>query len=330
MPIINKITESAFYKKNIHMFREALKRFMTSLFIFLIMLGVTYVIMSPVLRIVMNAIRHEADLSNSKVFLIPGQFTFQNFQLAFDFMRYPEILFFTMWFCLLITFFQLLICSLAGYGFARFRFPGRVLLFAGVVATIIIPVQVFLTPLYMQLRFFDVLGIIKLITGDTLNLHRTLWPVILTSATGMGIRSGLYVFIFRQFFRQLPKELEEAALIDGAGAARTFFTVMLPNASPALITVGLFSLVWQYNDTFFVNMFMSGNVFMSTMMVNLPGVIQNATFLQNGGWVGSPSNQFIYLIINAGVIIGMAPILITYFVLQRYFMEGIERSGIVG
>jgi len=199
-----------------------------------------------------------------------------------------------------------------------------------VILTIVVPVQTILTPLYMTIRSFDVLGIIKLINGAPLNLLRTLWPMILMSGFGMGIRSGLYIYIFRQFFRGLPKELEEAALIDGAGAARTYLTVMLPNAVPAIITVAMFSMVWQYNDTYFLNTFMAGHDFISNRIANVAHAMNEARWIRIGGWASQENEQFVNMVTNAAMLLGMAPIALLYFIMQRYFIEGIERSGIVG
>src|SRR5690606_4009428 len=111
---------------------------------------------------------------------------------------------------------------------------------------------------------FDVLGIISLFNdGKGVNLLNTYWPSVITSATAIGLKAGLFIYIFRQFFKGLPKEIEEAALIDDASGIQTFVRIMLPNAVPPIITVVLFCFVWQYNDTFYTTLFMSGMELMS-------------------------------------------------------------------
>ena len=172
-------------------------------------------------------------------------------------------------------------------------------------------------PLFMQFRYFSFLGFNE-------NLINTYAPITLLSVFGMGLRSGLYIFIYRQFFRGLPMEIEEAALIDGAGEIRTFFTVMLPNASSAIITVAMFSFVWQYNDTFYASMFMTA---LPSLPSQLSGLFQS--FYTN------PINykydiMMTQMVVEAGVLLAIIPILTVYLVMQRFFMEGIERSGIVG
>jgi multiple sugar transport system permease protein len=139
---------------------------------------------------------------------------------------------------------------------------------------------------------------------------------------GMGLRSGLYIFIFRQFFRGLPKEIEEAALIDGASTLGTFIRVMLPNATPAIITVTVFSLVWQYNDTYYSSMLMNQ---INLIAVRLVSVGANFGI---GEDIADPNRM--KLVTHAAIVLGITPIVTIYMLLQRRFMEGLERSGIVG
>ena len=110
-----------------------------------------------------------------------------------------------------------------------FRFPGSGLIFAMAIFTLIVPPQLIVVPMYLNFRFFNLAG---LLGSHSFNLMGTYWPFILLSLTATGFRNGLYIFIMRQFFRGLPKELEEAAVIDGAGMFRTFFSVMLPGSVP--------------------------------------------------------------------------------------------------
>jgi multiple sugar transport system permease protein len=143
------------------------------------------------------------------------------------------------------------------------------------------------------------------------------------TALGCGLRSGLYIYIFNQFFRGLPKEIEEAAFVDGAGVWYTYFKIMLVNATPAVITVAVFSMVWQFNDTFFAKLFLiSEDVVISKKISILQATIANDYKILD------TAIQELYL--NAGIILVILPILIIYLLLQRYFIEGVERSGIVG
>jgi multiple sugar transport system permease protein len=140
---------------------------------------------------------------------------------------------------------------------------------------------------------------------------------------GCGVRSGLYIYIFNQFFRGLPKEIEEAAFVDGCGTWYTYFGIMLRNSMPAVITVTVFSIVWQFNDTFYAKLFLiSENVVISKKISSLQSTIANLDKVLD------PTIQELYL--DAGILLVILPIIIIYLLLQKNFIEGVERSGIVG
>jgi len=222
-----------------------------------------------------------------------------------------------------ITIVQVFVCSMVGYGFARFDFPFKKLLFGCVVVMIVIPGHTIMLPLYETFKMFDPLGLMTAFFGGPVNLMGTTWPMYIMSFLGCGVRAGLYIYIFNQFFRGLPKEIEEAAFVDGAGVWYTYFRIMLVNAMPAVVTVTVFSLVWQFNDTFYSNLFLIGeDVVISKRIATLQAVIANQDKILN------VTIQELYL--HAGIILILLPIVIIYLLLQRYFIEGVERSGIVG
>ena len=160
-------------------------------------------------------------------------------------------------------------------------------------------------------------------TFRSMDLMRSTWPMYILSIFGVGLRSGLFIYIFNQFFRGLPKEIEEAAFVDGANTAYTYFFIMLVNAMPAVITVTVFSLVWQYNDMFYAKLFQIPN---SALLAR-----QLSTLQSNIGANLKIMNVRIQkLYVNAGVVLVMLPILLIYLLLQKRFVEGVERSGIVG
>ena len=133
------------------------------------------------------------------------------------------------------------------------------------------------------------------------------------------------IFIFRQFFKGLPKELEDAAYLDGCGSLRTFVQVMIPNASSSFLTVFLFSVVWYWNDYYVSSTFFTKNQTIALMLKNLSTLLSQQLF--NNADV-SPREQIVWM--EAGCLISILPILIMYVFLQKYFTEGIERSGLVG
>ena len=296
---------------------DKLRGFIINFCIAVILIGTSYIILTPILSSLSHAFMHHEDLRNPMIFMIPENFTLYNMRNAFEHMAYIQALTNTLIYSLGMALLHVLIGSLVGYGFARFRVPGEKILFIILITTIVVPVHAYIVPLFMQFRFFNILGF-------EFNLISTYYPMILMTLGGVGLRSGLFIFIYRQFFRGLPKEIEEAALIDGAGIFRTFFRVMLPNSLAPTLTVLLFSLVWHYNDMFYLGMLMPGTFLMPVALTSLEWNYRWATAVTHSDW------GQISLVMYAGVILVIAPVLTIYFLLQRYFLEGIERSGIVG
>ncbi len=299
------------------------KAFLLSVFKFMILLGISYIILGPVINIISNSFYSASDVYNPSVFLFPLKPNTDNYRLSFLRLDYFKTLGWTLFYVATITLIQIFIASMCGYGFARFDFPFKKLLFAFVIVTIVLPAHTIMLPVYQHFRNWDIFGILRLIRGKPLNLLSTELPMYLMTLFGTGLRSGLFIYIFRQFFRGLPKEIEEAAFIDGAGMFYTYFRIMLVNAIPAVLTVAVFSMVWQYNDMFYVSLFSmpSGH----NISFRLSTIQATIRFVDK---IRDPMITQLY--VYAGVILVILPILIIYLILQKYFMEGVERSGIVG
>lgn len=303
-------------------FLNSVKNFLVNLLRAAILIGVGYVILSPVIGIIVNSISSNKDAYNPMVFVLPQFPTLERYALAIERMNYFPTMFRDLLYTLTLTALQLLVCSMVGYGFARFDFPMKKLLFGCVVVMIVIPAHTIMLPLYMTFKSFDPFGIVSAIKG-TPGIMGTVVPMYIMTLLGCGVRSGLYIYIFNQFFRGLPKEIEEAALVDGCGVWYTYFRIMLINAMPAVITVAVFSIVWQFNDTFYAKLFLiSEDVVISKKISSLQAVIVNVDKILD------TTIQELYL--DAGIVLIILPILIIYLVLQKYFIEGVERSGIVG
>ena len=196
------------------------------------------------------------------------------------------------------------------------------------IFTIILPPQALLIPQYLDNSYFDfffVGRLIGLFTGEpvTVNLLDTVWAFYLPALCGFGIRSGILIFIFIQFYRGLPEEMEDAAYIDGCGPLRTFLRIMLPNSIPALITVLLFSMVWYWNDYQYSGMFLVDNQTLPLRLSNLSTVLNSAAGQQLDPYQLS-------VLMPAGCLLVILPPLVLYVIFQRYFTESIERTGLVG
>ena len=211
------------------------------------LIGMGYVMLYPILFMVSGAFKAGVDVYDPTVIWLPKHYSTQAMKLAIKSLKFWKSLENTLLILVPSVCLQMVSTLLAGYGFARFKFKERGLLFGCLIFTIIVPIQNLIVPLYANFQSFNMFGIgfiYSAITGgEHINLLNTGWPFYITAAFGMGIRSGLYIFIMRQFFRNMPKELEEAALIDGCGSFKTFTSVMLPNVKPAIVTVLVFSVV---------------------------------------------------------------------------------------
>ena len=216
---------------------------------------------------------------------------------------------------------QVISCAITGYGFARFEFRGKKLFFVIVIMMILVPTQVISLPLYTLFRYFGIKGLFSV------NLIDSRLTMYLPAMTANGIRAGLMIFIFRQFFKGLPRELEDAAYIDGCGPFRTFVSVIAPNAAPAFLTVFLFSVVWYWNDYYVSNTFFTNTKTIALMLTNLDNELKIRLFNDPTVQI-SPREQIVWK--EAGCLLSIAPVLLMYVFMQKHFTEGIERSGIVG
>ncbi|GMK37591.1 transporter [Paenibacillus sp. CCS19] len=307
---------------------ESWKRGLWSIVRLVLIAGLSFVILYPILQKISTAIKDKSDLYSPIVVYVPEHYSLDNFKKAISIMDYWHTLINTFSLSTMTTLLTAASCALAGYAFARLKFKGSGILFFGVVLTILVPPTTILIPIYMNLKDFNLLGLVPLLTGGkSINLLDSYWPFVLTSLTASSLKAGLYIFIFRQFFRGIPKEVEEAAYIDGAGVGTTFWRIMLPNAIPAIVTVLLFSFVWQWNDSFFTTTYLTSSNVMSLQLSSLP---HNLSIMLEGGVATNKDPFYMSMVQDTGILLAILPLVIIYLFVQRYFVESIERTGIVG
>ena len=276
-------------------------------FRFFILFGLCFVILYPLIYMISCAFRDSADMSDPTVMWIPRHLTLEVIKETAGVMDIWKTLGTTLLLNIGCSLVQVASCALAGSGFARFKFKGKGLLFGIVVMMILVPSQIIAIPQYMLFRHFGLFGL-------EVNLINSKLCMYLPAAMGNGIRAGLMIFIFRQFFKGLPKELEDAAYLDGCGPLRTFVQVMIPNASSSFLTVFLFSVVWYWNDYYVSSTFFTKNQTIALMLKNLSTLLSQQLF--NNADV-SPREQIVWM--EAGCLISILPILIMYVFLQKYF-----------
>ena len=285
-----------------------------------LLVGLSFMILYPVFVKFSASLKSTADMMDSTVVFIPKNPTLQNYKIVLNSVNYALTLLMTVLFCLIQSLLQLASCSLVAYGIARFKFKGHKLLFGMAVLTLIIPPQIILLPLYIRFHFFGITNIFQfsgIFSG--VDLINTYWPFVLLSGTALGFKNGLYIYLLRQHFKNMPMALEEAAYIDGCGPFRTFLRIMLPGSVPMLVTVFLFSFVWQWNDTVYSGIFFPEIPTLANKLYGMVFTTMGAGTTLMSAVLESP--KFFLLI---------TPIVILYLFTQKLFVQSISRSGIVG
>jgi multiple sugar transport system permease protein len=299
-------------------------------FHYVILIGLAFVILYPIMFMISNSIRPQIETTDPSTMWIPKSLRFENFSETFSAIRdqYPNVIWTTLIVNIGCSIVQVATCALAGYGFARFKFKGRNAMFGIVLLQMIVPVQIIMIPLYMQFRYFDVFGLLGLF-GMELNLIGNPASMFIMAFFTNGIRAGLFILLFRQFFRGLPKELEDAAYLDGCGPLATFVKIMVPNAFVSFLTVFIFSVVWYWNDSYISGMLL-GEGGMQTISVVVEDLWTAVALYLHGtvNDLGGPAAFIVW--VQAGCLMAITPILLMYIFLQKHFVEGVERSGIVG
>jgi multiple sugar transport system permease protein len=221
---------------------------------------------------------------------------FENFGKVWDLIDYPRLLFNTAAIAIISTIGTLLSCTIVAYGFARFRFPGRGILFTLLIASVFLPYAVTIIPTY---TIFLKLGWV----GTWLPL---LVPAFFANAYD--------VFLMRQYFMTIPTEMDEAAAIDGASPFRTLVSVIIPQAWPVIIAVAIFHLVYSWNDFFGPLLYTSGNTEIQTLALGLQRF--------NGIHYRDPG------LIQAGTLMTMIIPVVGFLLFQRFFTRGIVITGV--
>ena len=288
-------------------------------------LALCYLFLFPMFFLISTSLQDPSSVNDPSVIFIPKLISLDSIKEMISILNYWDSALLTLEIAVFSTLASLVSCSLVGYGFSRFNFKFKNVFFVLVILTIIVPRQVILPSLALNFQFFDFGGVLSLLPegSDSINLVNTVWTFVLPSLFSTGLRSGVFIFIFRQFFLGLPKDLEEAARIDGCGAIRTYVRIIAPLTVPAFVTVALFSFVWHWNDLY------SSSMFFSSEIKPLMPLLDNLSVLIDRADIGTTAYSARTYMASAPLLAVLPP-LILYIFTQRFFTESIERSGIVG
>lgn len=309
-----------------YLLQREIKRKCISVARALLMFGLCFMIIQPILIRFSTGFMVEKDLYDSTIVLVPRHLTLENYKIVFDLTNFPTSMINTLWISLLVSLLQVVSCTFVAYGFARYQFPLKKFWFACVVLLIIVPPTTIQTSLYMSFANFDILGIFKAINGKPINLRTSLIPYAMMSLTCMGLKNGLYIYMLRQYFKNVPDSLEEAAFVDGCSTLRTFTQIMLPDAMPTIASCFLFSFVWQWTDLFYSRNFLSSysvySVELSSIVTRMSRYfsadVSKAVIVPNGR-----QQQLIAI----GVLICCIPLIILYCFTQKLFVQSLAMTG---
>ena len=321
---VNYIKHPTFNREKVHKFMYGSKEkegFLKQFAVYALLICIGFVYIYPLLYMISSSLMTLDDLLDSSINWLPSTLYLENYKQAAASMEYWGSLLDTVIVCGIPTLLNVIMCAIIGYGFARFEFPLKKVFMGILIFSFVLPSQVTMMPLYVMYSDYEILG--------------SLWTFILPAALGQGLNAQIFILIFYQFFKMIPKVLIEAAQIDGAGYLKSFFRIALPSAKPAMLTVFLFSMVWYWNESYLTEMYVVGlttkpeDKTWNTLMVALEQFDANygAAQFQQDTAVSINNNESIQM---AGTMLSILPLLIAYFILQRQFVESIDRTGITG
>ena len=253
----------------------------------------------PTIWLVITSLKREIEYASYPVTILPAIPQYLNYALAVTFFPYFTYFMHSVILAGSYTVLTVIVSAAAGFGFSRHRgVPGRNLLFGMVLSTMMVPGLVTLVPQYMLF--------------SQLNLVNSYWPWILWGLSG----SPFHIFLFRQFFLSIPRELEDAAEVDGCSKFRIFWQIFLPNSLPVLAASSIFCFTWVWGDWLYPSLFLADDI--TTLAVKL------AT-----SYVDPHQNPLITLTM-AGVVIYVLPMVVVFFLAQKYIIQGVVTTGLKG
>lgn len=298
--------------------KKHVRAFIVKVALYLVLFDLAFVFLYPFITMIIDSLKTDADLVNITVKWIPSQLEWSNYKVAFEGLSYLDYLKNSVFVTVVATIGHTFVCAFVGYGFARYKFPGRTVLFLMVILTMLVPTQVLIFPLYIMYSGWDWLD--------------TYLPLLVPCFLGFGLRGGFYVFLFRQFFMGLPYEMEEAARIDGCGPLGTFFRIMLPMSRSSLLVGIVLSFVWHWNDYFEPSIYLTQAPEKALLPSRLPAMYEALNQLASEAENISVSGNVVVnqAVCMASTFLVILPLLVAYMFVQKQFMEGVERSGLTG
>lgn len=282
-----------------------------------ILISISYIFFYPLLKMISMSIMSPNDIINPEVDWIPEKISFANFKAAWYVLEMPKTLLNSIWYSGTLALFQTIVSALTGFAFARYQFKLKKFWFSMVLISFIIPLPIVLIPRII------IFTSIQSSTG--IQLIGTIFPQLFMALFGQGINSAILILIFYNFFRLIPTSLDEAAHIDGATALEVFWHIILKLSVPTIVTVFLFSFVWNWNETYITNTFVRGAIKLLPIQLSSFDSVFGDLAPKIPGQANVNKINEAYKM--AATLISIIPLLITYAFAQRQFIAGIENTG---
>ena len=278
-----------------------------NLLTYIALAALTVVFLAPFIYMIVRSVMSSKDLADAFVVTwVPRSFVFENYVYAFKVLDYIPRLLRSLLIAGGSALAQVMTSAFVAYGLARIKFRGSNLLFVLVIFSLIVPPQ---TVIIAQYLLFAQVGF----TNSAV-------PYVLPCLFALGLNGGLFVFLFRQAFKGMPEELENAAMIDGTNLFTAYFRVMLPNASSTILVSVILSFIWQWNNYFEPSIYIN-----STDQYTLVMMLQNLSSVASKQYGMSNFTSGVNL---AATFLCALPVIIIFFILQKRFMKGIETTGL--
>lgn len=280
-----------------------------------LLISISFVFLYPFLYMFINSFMSPEDLMNPAISWIPSGVYFENYVKAFETLEFGKSFWNSIYISLIAAVLQTAVAAITGYGLARFHVKLKGIILILILATFVLPVETLLIPRYVMFNSY------KLLDSPL--------PIWLSALTGQGLKSAVFILVFQQVFASYPISLDEAAELDGAGKYQVFYKIALPIAKPGIVLSMLFSFVWYWNETRQSGLYF-GEV-MKTLPMKLGSFAASYASLYESAGAGADASMSINEAVTlAGTMLSCLPILIMFIILQKQFVESIEKSGITG
>ena len=305
------VKNSARVNNSLLLNRQKLKKRISMVCIYALLLIFGFVFIYPIVFVLLKSFMPPEDVFNPVVNMVPSRLTWQNYQLVLSRIRFFSSLGFSAYLAGVSSALSALTCGLMGYALSRYRFKLKGLFVALILLAFIIPPQVLMIPTYLNYSNWGILG--------------SPLALFIPALLGQGFQSSIFILIFYSYFNTIPSSLDEASAIDGCSPLQTFRRIILPLSLPIVTLVFIFSVVWYWNETFLTGLYMG----------EAARTYLNQIHMLLGMWareaVDNPMAAYINITaMMAGAALMILPLFVFYLVLQRQFVESVDKSGITG